>query len=138
MAEEDVLLKRAEKTREFIEFLHEISGEYELEEFKNNRMIYGSSERFLHLTIEALIDMGNHIISSKNLGSVDNYKDIPRILLENDYIDSDQKELFVKIIGTRNILVHDYLDVDKEIVYRILNKNLGDLEDILKNYLQLL
>ncbi len=44
----------------------------------------------------------------------------------------------VHIIGFRNILVHDYLDVDLNIVYSILENNLRDLHSILKEYAKLL
>ncbi len=138
MVEREVLQKRIEKAREYINFLDKMSGNYNFEEFKNDKMIYGSGERFLHLTIEALIDIGNHIISSEDLGVVDVYRDIPVILHNNEYIDKRDKELFIKIIGLRNILVHDYLDIEKETIYRIINENLSDLEDILKKYIELL
>jgi len=97
-------------------------------------MLYGSTERFLHLTIEALIDIGNHIISDKDLGKVDRYRDIPIVLYKNNYLDENMKDIFIKIIGFRNILVHDYLDIDKKRVYEILNENLSDLKLILQKY----
>ena len=31
--------------------------------------------------------------------------------------------------GFRNILVHDYINLDREVVYDILNNNLKDIED---------
>ena len=34
------------------------------------------------------------------------------------------------MIGFRNTLVHDYTDIDKRIVYRVLQENLGDLKEI--------
>ena len=33
----------------------------------------------------------------------------------------------VEMIGFRNILVHDYLDIDRELVYRVLQENLEDV-----------
>ena len=134
MVNREIIQKRLEKSREYIEFLNNIKDNYSLNEFKNNKMVYGSSERFLHLTIEALLDMGNHLVSDQDLGNIDSYRDIPKILHQNDYITSDQKEIFIKIIGFRNILVHDYLDIDKATVYKIIKENLSDLTDLLKMY----
>ncbi len=134
MVNREVIQKRLEKSREYIEFLNNIKDSYSLNEFKDNKMVYGSSERFLHLTIEALLDMGNHLVSDQDLGNIDSYRDIPKILHQNDYIDSEQKEIFIKIIGFRNILVHDYLDIDKATVYKIIKENLSDLTDLLKMY----
>ena len=134
MVNREVIQKRLEKSREYIEFLNNIKDSYSLNEFKDNKMVYGSSERFLHLTIEALLDMGNHLVSDQDLGNIDSYRDIPKILHQNDYIDSEQKEIFIKIIGFRNILFHDYLDIDKATVYKIIKENLSDLTNLLKMY----
>ena len=134
MVNREVIQKRLEKSREYIEFLNNIKDSYSLNEFKDNKMVYGSSERFLHLTIEALLDMGNHLVSDQDLGNIDSYRDIPKILHQNDYIDSEQKEIFIKIIGFRNILFHDYIDIDKATVYKIIKENLSDLTDLLKMY----
>jgi uncharacterized protein YutE (UPF0331/DUF86 family) len=34
------------------------------------------------------------------------------------------------MIGFRNILVHEYLEVDRAIVHEVLCKQLGDLNDL--------
>jgi len=132
MVNREVLQKRIEKVKEYLDFLKNIHKKYTLKEFKEDPMIHGSSERFLHLCIEALLDIGNHIIADENLGKVDVYSDVPEILHKTGYITKAQKDMFVKMIGFRNILVHDYLEVEREIVYGILQNNLDDIEQILK------
>lgn len=138
MVNKDILFKRIERAEEYILILKEIKEDLCFKRFEKNLIIQGSIERYLHLTIEALLDIGNHIIASEGLGKVEVYSDVPKILFNNDYIKKSQEELFIKIIGFRNILVHDYLNIDKDIVYGILNENLGDLEDILKQFACLL
>jgi uncharacterized protein YutE (UPF0331/DUF86 family) len=34
------------------------------------------------------------------------------------------------VIGFRNVIVHDYLDVDRAIVYDIVRNRLGDLREL--------
>ncbi len=138
MVKIEVLQKRISKANNYLQYLNEINEKYSKEEFMNEPLIFGSTERFLHLTIEALLDIGNHIISDQNLGTVNFYHDIPKLLYENYYIDKELKDIFVQIVGFRNILVHDYLDIDLNIVYSILEKNLNDLKAILKEYSKLL
>ncbi len=133
-----VLHKRIEKAKEYIDFLKNIQTNYSLSEFENDPMIYGSSERFLHLTIEALIDIGNHIIADENLGKVQTYRDVAKILRDNGYIDDETSQVFIKIIGFRNILVHDYMELDLDLVYEIIKNNLSDLENILEKYILLI
>lgn len=134
----EVLQKRINKAEQYLKYLRDIQEKYSHAEFEADPMIYGSVERFLHLTIEALLDIGNHIISDQNLGQVEFYKNIPELLFDNGYINDQQKEIFLHIIGFRNILVHDYLDIDLNIVYSILENNLRDLHSILKEYAKLL
>jgi uncharacterized protein YutE (UPF0331/DUF86 family) len=138
MVKLEILQKRMKKADQYLGYLKEIRAKNDLEEFKKDPMVFGSTERFLHLTIEALLDIGNHIISDQDLGEVEFYKDIPELLYQNNYLNENQKDVFVKITGFRNILVHDYLEIDYDIVYSILNNNLNDLESILKEYAKLL
>lgn len=138
MVNKDILYKRIERAHEYILILKDIRENLSLEDFKKDLIIQGSIERYLHLTIEALLDIGNHIIADEGLGKVEVYSDIAKILSLNKYINKKQEEIFVKIIGFRNILVHDYLSIDKDIVYEILENGLGDLEGILREFGKLL
>ena len=108
MVRTEIIQKRISKANEYINYLEKIRKENTREEFKREPMVFGSSERFLHLVIESLLDIGNQIISDQNLGEVEVYKDIPEMLYQNDYISKEQKEVFTKITSFRNILVHDY------------------------------
>lgn len=68
--------------------------------------------------------MGNHIIADDNLGVVTSYRDIPTILEELDFISIELRETWIAMIGFRNVLVHDYTDIDQKLVYDAL-KNLS-------------
>lgn len=138
MVKIEVLQKRIKKAEEYLQYLEGIRKKYDKKEFKNDPLVFGSTERFLHLVIEALLDIGNHIISDKNLGEVEFYKDIPELLYQYNYISKEQKDIFVQIAGFRNILVHEYLEIDLDIVYKILKSNLIDLQSILREYAKLL
>jgi len=72
--------------------------------------------------------LGNYVIAALNLGTVNWYSDIPSILVEKGYVNQELGEKWVRMIGFRNALVRDYLDVDRRIVYEVLQNGLGDLE----------
>jgi len=82
----------------------------------------------LHLAIETVLDMGNHLIADENLGVVNHYSDIPTILADEEIINAGLAHRWIKMIGFRNILVLDYLDIDRDIVYDVLQNQLTDFE----------
>lgn len=96
MVKKEIILERSQKCNEYLSQLEEIIKGVEFDEFNSKPLLYGSAERFLHLSIEALIDIGNQIISDDNLGRVNVYKDIALILAENGYLAEEEKKLFIK------------------------------------------
>jgi uncharacterized protein YutE (UPF0331/DUF86 family) len=129
MVRPEVVRKRLQKLDEYLAFLETLAP-YPYERFESDFMLRGSAERYLHLAIEAINDLGNHAIADGGLGKVEQYRDIPEILFRKNIINGAQMEVWVRMIGFRNTLVHDYTDIDKRIVYRVLQENLGDLKEI--------
>jgi uncharacterized protein YutE (UPF0331/DUF86 family) len=137
MVRPEVIRKRLNKLDEYLDFLRGMR-KYSLAEFIADAEHYGSAERFLQLAIEAIIDLGNHVIADLRLGVVDSYSDIPTILADSGYIDADLKDKWLTVIGFRNVLVHDYAEIDRGIVYQILQHRLGDLEQLRRVFAQFL
>jgi uncharacterized protein YutE (UPF0331/DUF86 family) len=133
----EVIRKRLNKLDEYLAILYDIR-KYSFEAFVSNPERYGSAERFLHLAIEAVLDMGNHVIADSDMGIVNWYSDIPSILTKKGYIDSDLERKWLQMIGFRNTLVHDYLEIDRSIVYDILQNHLEDIEKIKRVFAQFL
>jgi uncharacterized protein YutE (UPF0331/DUF86 family) len=82
--------------------------------------------------------MGNHVIADENLGVVTSYRDIPTILEEKGYIPVELRETWIAMIGFRNILVHDYTDIDQKLVYDALKNQLDDFQKLRKVFAQFL
>lgn len=137
MIRPEVLRKRLMKLDEYLAILHQIRR-YSYQEFLDNPERYGSAERFLQLAIETLTDLGNHVIAELELGNVDWYSDIPHRLCGAGYIDNQIEQTWVRMIGFRNILIHEYLEIDREIVYRVLQENLDDLDELKRIFVRFL
>lgn len=131
MVRAEVIRKRLQKLDEYLAILRGMKS-YSLEEFLDDPEHYGSAERFLHLAIEVTIDIGNHIVADLGLGQVNWYSDIAYILEEKKFISEDLREKWIRMVGFRNILVHDYLEVDRSIVYDVLKNHLQDLDELQK------
>lgn len=137
MVRPEVIRKRLNKLDQYLEILEKIKG-YSFEQFVSDPEHYGSAERFLQLAIEVINDIGNHIIADETLGTINWQSDIPNVLFEKGYISNNSQENWIKIIGFRNILVHDYLDIDRKIVFDVLQNNLKDIYELRKIFSQFL
>jgi len=137
MVRAEIIRKRLNKLDEYLSFLHKLQ-QYSFDEFISDPERYGSAERFLHLAIEAITDMGNHIIADLELGSVNSYSDIPSIIAEKGYMTHGLEEKWIRMIGFRNTLVHEYIDIDRKIVYDVLQNNVNDIEELKKMFAQFL
>ncbi len=137
MVRREVVIFRIDKLKEYLRYLEDVK-KYSREEYIKNPLIYGSTERFLHLTIECVMDIANHLISDLRFRKPESNRDVFDILYENDIIDRKLKENLCNMASFRNILVHDYLKLDREIVYDIILNNLGDIitfVNIIKDYI---
>lgn len=129
MARPEVIRKRLERLEEHLGILQRLR-EYDEDDFLAEPERYGSAERFLQLGIETTLDMAAHVSADLELGVVNQSRDLPALFREHGYIDSSLEERWIRMIGFRNILVHDYLDVDRSVVYGILQHNLDDLREL--------
>lgn len=137
MARREILWKRLQHLDECLIVLYR-AQKYTFEEFVSDPERYGSVERFLQLSIESLSDMGNHFIANQELGAVETYSDIPQLLYEAALISLEQREVWIRMTGFRNVLVHGYLEIDREIVYRVLQENLPDISALRTVFAQFL
>ena len=133
----EVIRRRLKQLDEYLRILRQLQ-KYSLAEFTGDPEHYGSAERFLQLAIESLADIGSHVIVDLKLGTVERYRDIPLILAEHQYISHELRERWIGMLGFRNILVHDYLDIDRQIVYQVLQDELTDMEELRRVFAQFL
>ena len=93
----------------------------------------------LQRAIQACIDMANVVIAKEGLGLPSTYRQSFNLLGNNHIITPDLQEKLIKMVGFRNISVHDYSEVKPEIIHSIVAKNLTDFESfytLIYNYVQ--
>jgi len=76
---------------------------------------------------DSTIDLANHLIRLKQLGVPVSSGDSFRLLAAERIISSTLAEQMKKMIGFRNITVHQYTSVDLEIVVSVITKELDHL-----------
>jgi uncharacterized protein YutE (UPF0331/DUF86 family)/predicted nucleotidyltransferase len=82
----------------------------------------------LQTALEAVADIGNHVIAAVGLGTPQTREEIMRILGRADIVPPDLAERLGLALKMRNILVHGYLDVIGNRVYQTIQEDLRDLE----------
>lgn len=97
-------------------------------EFIGNDALHDLAERYLHMAVEACLDLANHWIADRGLPTPDANRDSFTILENAGELAPDLADRLRGWAGFRNILVHEYLDIDHGIAYRAIQDELGDLE----------
>lgn len=82
----------------------------------------------LQRAVQSAIDMANLIIADKGYELPRSYAHSFAILCNNEIIDSELKVKMSKMAGFRNIAVHDYTNLNPEILKSIMTNHLVDLE----------
>ena len=118
-------LKRLEKSLQILQQ----SSEVPFEELISNDVLLSAVERNLHVAIECILDIGNHIIAEKGFETPEDNEDIIRILGDEKVVHSDLARRVKGIAGFRNILVHEYTDIDYGLLYNFLTYRLNDLRE---------
>lgn len=82
----------------------------------------------LQLSIQICLDVGAHLVAEGGLGGLDDYADVFRSLERGGVLGSELSARLVDAAGMRNVIVHEYLTVDFDRIWRALER-LDDLRD---------
>jgi uncharacterized protein YutE (UPF0331/DUF86 family) len=82
----------------------------------------------LQRAIQSAIDLAAHIVASEGLGISDTIRGHFVLLEKAKVITKALSQKMQSMVGFRNIAIHDYQNLDIEILKAILSKHLKDLE----------
>ena len=77
--------------------------------------------------IEACVDIAQHVCAAEGWGPPANNGDAMRVLGRHGVLDPDLADRMRQAVGFRNVLVHEYVEVDDAVVVTRLN-DLADVE----------
>jgi uncharacterized protein YutE (UPF0331/DUF86 family) len=101
--------------------------------FADRRNIW-TVESCLRRGLEALFDLGRHILAKGFAVGVSEYKEIATGLNDQDILSPEEMALFQTMAGYRNRMVHFYHEIQEEELYDIASSRLKDLEVIAHAY----
>ncbi len=137
MADRDLIEKKLIELKTHIKGLEELK-KLSFEEIKSSVLRTWAVEHGLQLAIQQLIDIGNYILASTGDSRIESYIDVFDKLGANKIIPEDFAERIRGMAGFRNLLVHEYADLDLVQVYGVLQTKLDDFRQFIKyikNYL---
>lgn len=106
----------------------------DLQGFAQDRRNVWAAESCLRRALEALFDLGRHILSKVFGIGVTEYKEIALRCREVSLLPPAHAELLRQFAGYRNRLVQFYHEIGAEELFEICRSGLGDLERVAAAY----
>ncbi len=132
MREINGIKSRLKKFEECISILKNIRDHISLEEYLREPFYFSTGERNLHLAIESLLDISNFIITNYGFRQPETYADIILILKDEQIIPPELADKVEKLPAFRNILVHEYMILDRKLIFEKIKNSLSDLEEYMR------
>jgi len=125
------ILNTLERLQEYVKMLNSYK-KHSIQDIKEDFTLRGAIERYLEVSLECVLDIGEMVISKEDFRKPETYKEVIEILGDEGILPGGFAERFAEAAKFRNILVHMYAEVDVEMVYEILQNNLGDFDEFAK------
>ena len=75
---------------------------------------------------EAALDIGQHLIRREQLGVPQSARDVFELLAKSEWIERSLAEALKRMIGFRNIAIHEYQSLQHEITVKIITDHLDE------------
>lgn len=119
------MLERLKLLEDNINELMSLKKKYTLKEVQDDKTKEWALRYGLLETIQAVIDISCHLVSKYNLGNPASYSECIELLGKFSYIDDELTTKLMGMTGLRNLLIHEYLIIEVDKLYALLN-DLGD------------
>ena len=131
MIDENLVLAKASRVEDHLRRIQEkrsvTSDEFLADLDRQESILFN-----LQMAIQNCIDIAAHIISDEELGVAGSTNEMFYMLQENGYLAPELAEKMIAAVGFRNLIVHEYGNVDLKKVYQIAHKDVGDLKAYLR------
>lgn len=132
--QDEVLLKKFDAIRNYLKNIREAYPASQAD-FLRSYIIQNSVVLDLQRAVQSSIDAGSHIVRLKKLSVPTDFKDIFESLYQNKMITQKTKTQMIRMVGFRNIAVHEYKKLDINIVMSVVEKHLIDFDDFMREVL---
>lgn len=113
-------------TRKFTDDLRNLTNQ-SLEDWAADRHRVALTEHYIERATENILTIGTHILS-RLPSKLKDYEEVILFLGRENIVPMDFAEKNRALSGFRNLLVHQYWEVDPKRLYNIVKEHLGDLD----------
>ncbi|MCX7792125.1 MAG: DUF86 domain-containing protein [Chloroflexaceae bacterium] len=121
-----------ERLRLLAQYLDELRGfrkaARSFQVYVDNVMLRRAVERGLQVAVEICLDIGRRLIALEGFRYAKDNQDVFRVLADEGVVSGDLLETLLEMARFRNLIVHDYAEIDNARVYGILKKHLDDFD----------
>ena len=130
MVNPDVIMKRIEQIEKHLERMRSFAS-LSYEAFLDNSVAQDVVEYNLFQMVNHLIDIFQHTVVDQEYGFPETAYEAAEILFKKGILSPEDVKIFKQMVGFRNVVGHDYINIDKEVVYQILTHGEKDIHALL-------
>jgi len=127
MVNHEIILRKIAKLKEHVSQLRQ-ADDITWEKYQGSIRDRAFVERYIHLAIQTVFDIANHIISYQCWKEPETYREIFSILASNGVFPHEKLPDYQNMASFRNMLVHHYEKVEDEVVFGIFKNRLEDFD----------
>ena len=126
----NIVSQRSAWIKEMVEALQDLPI-HNRKKFLSNKHTIAAAESYLRRSLEALFDIGRHILARRFGAPVTEYKEIAQSLLERKILQRKEAEILRQMAGYLNRMVHFYHEISPEELQEICAHHLDDIKTLL-------
>jgi uncharacterized protein YutE (UPF0331/DUF86 family) len=124
-----VLTRRVEEIEKHLAKIDPFAKK-KLKDFLGDPITQDVVEYNLFQIVNHLINIVQHIAVDEDYGYPQTAYEAGHLLLEKGVFSEDDQEIFRRMVGFRNVVGHDYMNIDKKMVYSILTEGTQDIKGL--------
>jgi uncharacterized protein YutE (UPF0331/DUF86 family) len=124
------IVRYLEQLRTYLDRLAELR-QHSREALRNDWHVQSMVERNLQLAIEVVIGVCEQVIAGLSLPTPESGREALATLANAGVIGHELAGALQQAVGFRNIIVHQYMSIDYDLVYDALHNDLGAVEAFL-------
>jgi uncharacterized protein YutE (UPF0331/DUF86 family) len=130
MVNAGAITKRVEQIEKHLERIRPFAS-LSYEAFLKDNLTQDVVEYNLFQIVNHLIDIFQHTVVDEEYGFPETAYEAAQILFKKGILSQQDVEIFKQMIGFRNVVGHDYININKEIVYNILIQGEKDVRALI-------